>query len=300
MSLFQLGIITDEVSQYIGEAVDFALRHGLKTLELRSIEGRTIEAWSDGQVDSLKALIQQNHLSVRALSTPIFKCRLHRPEELQEHLAMLHRSIEVAKRLGAPIIRGFSFWADAEQAFEDALPAIVEQINGIVPILEQEQMIFALEFDPGVYASNAMKVRVILDAVQSPNVMALYDPGNDLWDPDGEIPYPDGYEYLKGKICHIHLKDAVRTPEGVKGVAIGEGEVDYRGLLRRLIRDRYQGSLVVETHYRLQAELSDEQLKRPAGYAFSEGGLAASEECVASLKRLIEEIAAEPAIVDFS
>ncbi|KKO54862.1 sugar phosphate isomerase/epimerase family protein [Paenibacillus sp. DMB20] len=289
MSPFRLGILTDEVSQSLEEAIGFALRHGMKTLELRSIEGQTIQTWSDEQVESIRALITQNHLSVCALSTPIFKCRLSQPEEVREHLSILQRSIEIAKKLGAPIIRGFSFWA--EETFEKALPSIVEQIRGIAPMLEKENRIFALEFDPGVYASNAGKVRIILDAVQSPNVMALYDPGNDVWDPDGEIPYPDGYEYLKGKICHIHLKDAVRTPDGVKGVAIGKGEVDYRGLLRRLMMDQYEGYLVVETHYRLQAELSEAQLKRPAGYAFSEGGWAASEECVESLKRLIHETA---------
>ena len=289
MSLFQLGIITDEVSQNLDEAIDFALQHGMNLLELRSIEGQTIQSWSDERVASVKALILQNDLSVCALSTPIFKCCLNKPEEIQEHIAILHRSIEIAKRLGTSIIRGFSFWA--EEDFDDALPAIVEQIKEIVPILEKEHMIFALEFDPSVYASNARKVRVILDAVDSPYVMALFDPGNDLWDPDGETPYPDGYEYLKGKICHIHLKDAVRTPDGVKGVAIGKGEVDYEGLLRRLISDHYQGFLVLETHYRLQTELSEEQLKRPAGYAFSEGGLAASHECAESLKRLLDEIA---------
>ncbi|SMF91915.1 Sugar phosphate isomerase/epimerase [Paenibacillus uliginis N3/975] len=288
MSLFQLGIITDEVSQSLEEAIHFALQHDMKVLELRSIEGHTIQTWTDEQVESIKALIQQNGLSVCALSTPIFKCHLNKPEELQEHIAILHRSIEIAKRLGTSIIRGFSFWA--EEVFEDALPAIVEQFNRILPVLEKENIIFALEFDPSVYASNANKVRMILDTVHSPNVMALYDPGNDLWDPFEEIPYPDGYEFLKEKICHIHLKDAVRTPDGVKGVAIGKGEVDYPGLLRRLIKDRYEGYLVVETHYRLQSELTEEQLKRPAGYAFSEGGLAASRECVESLKQLLEGI----------
>ena len=94
MSLFQLGIITE---------------HDMKVLELRSIEGQNIQSWSDEQVESIDVLIRRNGLSVCALSTPIFKCHLSQPEELQEHIAILHRSIEIAKRLGTSIIRGFSF-----------------------------------------------------------------------------------------------------------------------------------------------------------------------------------------------
>ena len=288
MSRFQLGIITDEVSQNLGEAIEFALRHNMKALELRSVEGETIQTWSDEQIESFRSQIADSGLSVCALSTPLFKCSLNRPEELREHRALVDRSIEAAKMLGASMIRGFSFWA--EGPFEEALPAITAQIQQIVPALERENIRFALEFDPSVYATNARKVRLILDAVQSPQVVALYDPGNDLWDPDREIPYPDGYEHLKGKIGHIHLKDAVITTDGVKGTAIGAGEVDYPGLFRRLIQDDYRGYLILETHYRLRSELTEEQLKRPAGYAFSEGGLEASEECVRSLKQLLQEL----------
>lgn len=275
---FKLGIITDEVSQNLDEVIELAQRYRLETLELRSVNDRGIHLFSDDEIDAVKAKVEAAGLTVCALSAPIFKCDLDKPEEIEQHFAIAARAIEVAHRLGAKFVRGFSFWA--KEPFEQALPLIVEQLRKMARLFEEAGLTFVLEFDPSVYASNGRKVRILIDQVGSPNVQALFDPGNDLWDPDGEVPYPDGYEHLKGKIAHIHLKDAVRKGSEIEGVAIGSGEVDYASLFRRLVEDEYDGYLIVETHYRLTSKLTEEQLKRPSGSSFSIGGKEATEECL--------------------
>ncbi|MCY9670228.1 sugar phosphate isomerase/epimerase [Paenibacillus alginolyticus] len=235
-------------------------------------------------------MVDQSGLSICGLSAPIFKCELDQKEEVASHIAIAQRYIAIAQRLNVSLIRGFSFWARA--AFEEALPRIVSQIKRIAPYFEQAGITFVLEFDPSVYASNARKVARIVDEVASPWVKALYDPGNDMWNPDGELPFPDGYNYLQGRIRHIHLKDAVKTDAGIEAVAIGSGRVDYRGLFQRLLDNGYDDYLVVETHYRLHTALTEEQLKRPMGASFSDGGKEASEQCVRSLKDLLRELGA--------
>ena len=49
----------------------------------------------------------------------------------------------------------------------------------------------------------------------------------------------------------------------------------------------FRSWLSMETHYRLNARLSEEQLRRPGGAAFSEGGAAATAESVAALKEIL-------------
>lgn len=275
---FRLGIITDEVSQDLDEVIELAHRYRLETLELRSVNDRGIHTFSDEEIRQVKAKVEAAGLTVCALSAPIFKCELDQPKEIAQHFEIAQRSISIAQQLGAKFVRGFSFWA--KEPFEQAKPLVVEQIRKMGQLFEEAGLTFVLEFDPSVYASNGRKVRALLDEVNSPNVMALFDPGNDLWDPDGEVPYPDGYEYLKGKIAHIHLKDAVRKGDEIEGVAIGSGEVDYASLFARLVEDGYDGYLIVETHYRLTSKLTEEQLKRPSGNSFSVGGKEATEECL--------------------
>ncbi|MDB5084988.1 MAG: sugar phosphate isomerase/epimerase [Bacilli bacterium] len=288
MNHFRLGIITDEVSQDINEVINFAQKFSLETLELRSLYDKPLHQLDNATIQEIKSLISKSGLSICALSAPIFKCELDDPKQLQRHVELVERYIDIATELNVKLIRGFSFWA--KTAFEQALPTITEQIKNIVPYFEKSGITFALEFDPSVYASNARKVSVILDAVQSPFVKALYDPGNDVWDPDEEVPYPDGYEYLKGKICHIHLKDALKVGTEVEAVAIGSGQVNYHGLFRKLIEDRYEGYVIVETHYRLKSKLTELQLKSPKGQSFSQGGWEASEDCVNNLKNLLKDL----------
>ncbi|WP_028548499.1 sugar phosphate isomerase/epimerase family protein [Paenibacillus sp. UNC451MF] len=281
MRAFKLGIITDEVSQDMDEIIAFAEVYRLDTLEIRSIFDKPVHMLSDDEVVLIRDRVQAAGMTVCALSAPIFKCDLDNTEELAQHYLIAERCIEVARMLGANMIRGFSFWAKG--SFEEQLPVIVEQLRRMAKLLEKGGLAFMLEFDPSVYASNARKTRRLIDMAGVPNLHALYDPGNDLWDPDLEVPYPDGYEHLRGTIAHIHLKDAVTTGEGPIGVAIGRGEVDYPALFQRLVDDGYDGYLILETHYRLTSILTEEQLKRPSGSSFSVGGKEASEECMDAL-----------------
>ena len=46
----------------------------------------------------------------------------------------------------------------------------------------------------------------ILEAVDSPALRALWDPGNDFV--SGGTPYPTGYEAVRPHILHVHVKDA--------------------------------------------------------------------------------------------
>jgi len=292
---FRLGIITDEVSQRMDEAVSFAGRYGLDAIELRSVNGKGIHQLSDEEIDAIGRLALEHGLAVSGIAGPLFKCELNAPEQIEEHLAMAERLADIAVKLGAPLLRGFTFWASPELPFADAVPAIAEHLRKLIPLLERSGIVLALEYDPSTYASNAAKTAAVLEAVDSPWIQALYDPGNNIWDPDGEVPYPAGYEAIRERLCHVHLKDAVRTPDGIEAVAVGTGEVDYRGLLRRLDREGYNGFLIIETHYRMKSQLTEEQLKRPAGNAFSEGGLEASAHCTEHLLHLLRELGMEEA-----
>ncbi|WP_028547410.1 sugar phosphate isomerase/epimerase family protein [Paenibacillus sp. UNC451MF] len=287
---FRLGIITDEVSQRMEDSIALAREFGLTALELRSVDGLQLHLLGSERLEELHRQIQAAGLHVCALSTPVFKCHLDNPEEVAQSKAILIRDLEIAQLFGARMIRGFSFWAKEEGTFDEVFPDIVQELQSIVPLLEEAQVTFMLEFDPAVNATNGAKVARLVEAVDSSYVKALYDPGNDIWDPAGEIPYPDGYRYLKEHLCHIHLKDAVRQGDKIEAVPIGTGQVDYKGLLAKLLEDEYQGYLMVETHYRLQSTLTEEQLKRPSGYSFSEGGEEASRHCLEHLFSLLKEI----------
>ena len=70
---FKLGVITDEVSQDIFEAAEFAKKHGLDTLEIRSVNDHSPYLLTDEDVAQIKKAAADNSLEVVAISSPLFK-----------------------------------------------------------------------------------------------------------------------------------------------------------------------------------------------------------------------------------
>ena len=285
--MFKLGVITDEISQDLEVAAKLAKKYELDGLEIRSVWEKGPHELNKQNIASIKKILTDYKLECCGISSPLFKCELNDEAEIKEHIKILKKCITLAKALGTKFIRGFTFWQRGD--FAEALPKIVEQYRKIFDIIEQEDIYILIEFDPSVYASNANKTAMLLSAINHPQIKALWDPGNDIYDPQGEIPYPDGYEWIKDKLLHIHIKDAIIQNGEAVCVPFGTGVVDYEGQFKALSRDKYEGYLVMETHYRLKHNLSEDLMTLPKGSAFSLGGYEATEESLINIKRSIKQ-----------
>ncbi len=284
---FSVGVITDEVSQSLAEAIDFCKGFGLTALELRSVDGVSPFEWTEEQVKEMKALCDEQGMRVTAISAPLFKCEIDDREAVAAHVASFERLCGFAKILGAELIRGFDFWdcgASLEARAKEYLP--------IIELCEKYDVRCALEYDPKVHSSDPIKLSDMVSAIDHPRIGALYDPGNGLFSNPAITPYPQGYEALADKLCHVHVKDAVVNDSamGAEGVCVGQGQVDWHGLFTRLLADGYTGCVMLETHYRKNIELTEEQLQRPGGYGFSEGAYGASLESMEALLSIIKQV----------
>jgi sugar phosphate isomerase/epimerase len=240
-------------------------------------------------------------LAVCGVATPVFKCALGDRDAIREHREILRRCLDLCGELDAPLARIFTFWkpgapgapADAgvERPWNAALSEIADRIAGAAQIAEDFDTGLVIENEPSVYGSTCARLAELLRRVDHPLLSAVWDPGNAVYDPDREPPYPDGYEVLKPHIRHIHVKDARRAPPGgpAVAVALGDGEVPYRDIFRRLLDDQYERFVSLETHYRLTGPLTEEAARRPGGADFSAGGFEASVIC---LDRWFEMLAA--------
>ncbi len=283
---FRVGVITDEVSQSLPCAIEFCERFGLCEVELRSVDGVSPFDWTEEQVREMKRLCDEHGMHVAAISAPLFKCDIDDPAAIAEQVRSFERLAGFAGILGTRLIRGFDFWECGASLAERA-----EQYRPIIELCEKYDVICALEYDPKVHSNTPQKLAQTVEAIRHPRIAALYDPGNGVFSDREGVPYPDGYEALKDRLCHVHVKDAVAddSPVGAEAVCVGKGQVDYLGLFRRLLSDGYSGCVMLETHYRKNAELSEEQLQRPGGYGFSDGAYDASLESMTALIQIIEE-----------
>ncbi len=289
MNHFKLSVITDEVSQDLEVAARFARRFNLEGVEIRSLWSKSPQNLFTN-VDDIKKILKEYGLEVSAIASPFFKADIDNENEYREHLDILRSCIRLAKSLNTNIIRGFTFWR--KNHMDNYIERIIEKFQKPVEIVESEGILLGIENEPSTFIGNGEELARFLDRLDSKNFRVIWDPGNAIWDPSGETPYPDGYRRVRDRIIHVHIKDGVR--KGTEGkpecVAFGDGEVDYRSQLRALKEDGYKGYLSLETHWRPRRQLEDKLLVRPGGEEFSRLGESASEICMRNLLNLLSSL----------
>ena len=275
--MFTRAVISDEISQDLELAARMARDFGLDQLEIRTAWDVRIDNMSTAELDRVKRIASEHGLGIVCLASPFFKCDLGNDAEYAEHTELLRRAIRAAHTLGAKIIRTFTFWKKGELG--PVFDRIVRAYGEPARIAAGEGITLGIENEPACFVGTGKEAAEFIEAVGSPAVKAVWDPGNAYWTGQ-EQAVPDGYERLKPHIAHVHLKDVVTRAGEKHATVLGDGEVEIPRQLALLVRDGYTGCASLETHYRVKAHLSEEAVNRPGGSAFSEGGEEASRLCL--------------------
>lgn len=281
----RLSLISDEVSQNLTVAAEFAHRYGIEGLELRSVDNVNIFSFSDEMAREADRLLRGEGLAVSCLSAPLFKFDIGDMAARKACTESLRRAIDHCAMFGCTLIRGFAFLRPENGVIP--YEAIAGAYHEILPLLDDTGITICLESDPTVNGRSAQELVRCIKAIGSEKVQAVWDPGNLLFVPEGENAQ-ESFDLMKPYIRHVHIKDAVRLPEGgAKAVRIGTGEADTALQMRLLADLNYSGWMSLETHYRLDKQLDEALIRIPGGAEFSHGGYAASAESMESWLPLI-------------
>jgi len=278
----RLGVITDEISEDFDHALAVCTELGIRDIELRSIWGKSIVDHEEAEVRKIADAIHAGDFRVSCIASPFLKCHLndesaavgntHSAAEKtrEEHWAILDRSLELASQFDATIVRTFSFWRVADPV------AVREEILEILRVATEHVSaagkLLGLENEYACNVATGAESRWMLDRIPNQALGMIWDPGNEA--ALGSNPFPAGYDAVKDRIHHIHLKDPIAIEFSPGFTRIGDGALDYVGQFEALARDAYDGVLSLETHYKVdgQAEpgtracaASTRELARQAG-----------------------------------
>jgi sugar phosphate isomerase/epimerase len=252
----RLSVITDEISQDLAHALDVCKDEGVSTVELRAVDGANIVSHDDDSLEEIATLLDLRGLRVGAIASPFLKCHLRdeaapegathfaAPASREEQWGVLDRSFQVACLFGATIVRSFSFWRVPHPS------GVRDEVAGVIAEAAQRTgaagLTLGLENEHACNVATGAETRWVLDRVASPALGVIWDPGNEV--AMGSEPFPGGYEQVRERVVHVHLKDAYADGAWTK---MGAGVIDYAGQLRALAQDGYDGLLSLETHYEL-------------------------------------------------
>jgi sugar phosphate isomerase/epimerase len=266
--MYQLGILSDEVSADFERACRLIKGWDLQHVELRTMWGKNILDLSESELRQVAEILARYQLAVTAIASPIFKSprdgqpkavagdfQLAGFESFAKQLELLERAAVLAKRFGTDKIRVFTFWREAWS--EALLDDVSDKLLEAAALAKTLAVRLAVENEPVCIVGTGQELGALLAAIRAkaePAVMkhigVLWDPGNASHGGE-ERPYPDGYQQLKAaEIIHVHLKDALLDEEGQRQlVPLGEGIIDYHNHFIQLKKDGYDGVLVLEPHY---------------------------------------------------
>jgi len=287
--MFKLAIFNDEVSQEIDRAIVVAKEYGLAALEIRSVWDKGVEKLTDSEVDRIARAVSDAGLKICSVASPFFKCPIDSDKAVAEHLDILRRCIDIGRRWDCRLIRGFAFWRNGST--DKPWDEMLRRYEDVVPILESAGATLGLENEASTFLGTGGHVATFVEKLGTDRVRITWDPANVVYDPEVEVPFPDGYKNVRGSIAHVHLKDARRDPQTGEPecVALGAGIVDIPGQLQALVDDRYEGYVSLETHIRPD-KLTEEELNLPGGEEFSKGAEGASRFCLAKLTEIVASL----------
>ena len=285
--MFSLAVFSDEVSQDLDVIIRFCKDFGLDGIELRSLWGKkTPDELDDDEIMKIKKQLGDEGLAVCSIASPFFKCTVEELKEVQQHLGILNRCLDMAEFLGAGVVRGFTGWRKEETEETLARVAGLMQLD-VLPVLEDRKAVLAIENESSTYVGTGKELAEFLDLVGSDRVAACWDPGNCI--SMDETPFPDGYSLVKDRVAHVHIKDVMKADDETAPAPVGEGAVDFAGQFKALADDGYTGWLSLETHWRKSERLAEETVQKPGGEEFSAGAEEASRVCMENLKRILSE-----------
>lgn len=290
--MFKLSVISDEISQDFQRVVDVCREYDVPQVEPRSVWDTPLHKLSDEQLQQMKQILDAAGMSVSALAAPFFKCDLGDEAAYQEHLDILRRCADICHLFGCQIVRGFTFWRTG--APETVWQQLLDSYAKPIAICEAEDIYIGIENEASTHIGTAAQAERMYQDLNNPRVRAIWDPANEVYAEDGELPFPDAWNRMKPWLIHMHIKDAVKDPEaegGARCVPVGDGGlIDYPAQFQALKDMGYEGACSLETHWRISSQLDEELLNRPGGAAFSAGGEESSRICLEKIKAMLANL----------
>lgn len=167
------------------------------------------------------------------------------PDEaaLKKNIDIYKAHLRFNKDLGATVVGTETGAPNTAYRYEpacrtpEALETFIRNLKTVVDYAEKMGQIVAVEPVVRHIMWNPSVTRTVLDRIESPNLMVIFDPVNlisvENYERRNEI-WAEAVDLLADDIAMVHLKDFVVENGEMKSAPIGRGIVDYSGILKFL------------------------------------------------------------------
>ncbi len=219
-------------------------------IELHNIHNRLFTD-KDGAFHDYAAAKTVRKLYEMKLSIPCIDtiCNLADKDNKENSINEINACIAIANDLHIPYVRVKAYG-------EENYDLVSSIISEILPACEQKGIVVLIETS-GIFCDTA-KLRDMLDSFACDNLAALWDMHSPYFekDEDPETTIKNLGAYIK----HVHIKDAVKTENGIEYCIIGEGKMPISEMMLGLRSVNFDGFISLEWVPEWCEELDDMEI----------------------------------------
>ncbi len=259
---FTISAFGDEIADDLESQLQTLNDLKISCLELRAAWGENVLHMSDDRVAKVRALCDDHGVTISAIGSPVGKSPIEEPVETE--VQNLRRLIEIARQLDTGNIRIFSFHLPEDcDDYDSYVDTAIDRLRRLTEVAAAEGVTLLLENEKGIVGDTLDRCVRLVDAIDSPHLVFLWDPANFVQVGEERIT-ERGWPLIGSRVGYVHIKDC-KLEGGVK--AAGEGDGQIPELLDRLISSGYQGMLALEPHLAIAAHSSG--FSGPDGMAYA-------------------------------
>ncbi|MBF6062092.1 sugar phosphate isomerase/epimerase [Nocardia terpenica] len=240
--------IGDEAHAALNRQIEAVTELGWNRLELRSIGGTALADLDDTAFARAAMLLARSGVDVVCLDSRIGNWGRPITAPFADDMAELRVLCLRAAALNCRHIRIMSYPNDGLPE-RDWAAEVLRRIRELTALAADHGLILLHENCAGWAGTDPRRAADLLHAIDSPALRLLFDTGNG---PAHGYPDFDYLETVVDLIDHVHIKDAVHRPEGVRYVHPGEGECQVADSIRLLLDHGYTGVFSIEPHLTLR------------------------------------------------
>ena len=238
--------ITSEMSDDFEQAIRLGAEAGIHTVGLRSKAwGQNLEDMSDQDIHRMTDVLSNYGVRVGAILSPVGKCDIEDSVEVEEHMKIFQRTVELADIFDTHLVRTFPFRRSGYQEYEPShldeyVDLIVERLMPAVKLAESEGVVMCFECVGSTLAQTSQEIRRVIDALDNSPAVGV------VWEIDvackaGELP-AEGYPFVKGLVRDVHIKP---NPDYLIDL-VGTSTATYENAFQLLLADGYEGPATIE------------------------------------------------------
>ena len=187
---------SDEIDKSIDIQFKVLNKLNIRYFEPRGIDGKNISLLTLDEAKELKNKMDKAKVKASSIGSPIGKVDI---KDATKDFELFKHIVEVAKILDCKFIRMFSFY----NAY-DSKDEVISALKKMTDYAEKENIVLLHENEKGIYVDTAERCFEILEAVNSDNFKAVFDPANFVQCGEDTIK---AFEMLKKYIAYMHIKE---------------------------------------------------------------------------------------------